>query len=74
MTVTIIPKSNNLYPLKKEDLVDGHAYKSDSGSIYICNRFGNYIAFSICGKSVILMDSIHKKASFKEINLEIREV
>lgn len=72
MTVTVIPIDNNPYPLKKEDMCDGHAYKSDSGTIYICSRIEDYIAFSVCGRHVISEDS--DELNFKEINLEIREV
>lgn len=57
------------FDLKVADLMDGEAYESRSGDIYIGNRFGSVVAFSVDGYSVIFSDD--SSTTFRAIRMEI---
>ena len=49
----IVRKSNGLYKLNANDLSDGHVYESENGELFVCCRWGQFIAASLTGGRVI---------------------
>jgi len=72
MPVKIIQNNSNQFCITPEDFVDGHAYESEQGIIYIANKVHLdciIYAFSICGNYYIAKGEEHK--NFREVNLTI---
>lgn len=71
MPVKIINQIEKPTGIKAADFKDGGTYMDEEcGSIYIANRVGRYLAFSICGKWVI-RDDIPPEKVFREVSLEV---
>lgn len=72
--ITIEHKQTPTYDLKINDIMDGRAYESQHGLIYIGNaisfhdRQSQSKAFSICGNSLLYKDD---GGAVREVNLRI---
>ena len=73
MTVNINRKDSSPYNITTDQMEVGKAYEDDDGDIYICNRYANFVAFSICGAYVVHKDNIYY-TKFREVTLNIEVV
>lgn len=69
MPITINTAPQAKFNLQVDDLMDGEAYESRSGDIYIGNRVGGIAAFSVDGQHVIFSDD--SSTTFRAIRMEI---
>lgn len=70
MSIQVIKGHTPVYPLSASHLVNGKAYESEKGNIYICNRTNTGpIAFEVTGNFVVA--SVDSGLKFREVNLEI---
>lgn len=68
MTITVTKNKHKVYNVLPKDMLDGHAYEDEYGSIYICNKDEDCIAFSVCGCIIVTRNNPNY---YREVNLKI---
>lgn len=68
MTITVNNLKLPVFHVRASSMKDGCAYLDEYGCLFICNKYGDTIAVSVCGNCVVWEDH---SGNFREVNIEI---
>jgi len=78
MAINVVKRNPALITYSVRDLIEGRAYveltqdRFAHNTVFICNRYDDLVAFSVCGDYVV--QDVDTSYKFKEVTLNIEVI